>query len=40
MKHPRGKRYEPEFKLRLAKEFVETDKTLEGIAQENGISSS
>jgi len=39
MKHPRGKRYDPEFKLRLAKEFVETDKTLEEIAQENGISS-
>ncbi len=27
MKHPRGKRYDPEFKLRLAKEFAETDKT-------------
>ncbi len=39
MKHPRGKRYDPEFKLRLAKEFAETDKTLEEIAQENGISS-
>jgi len=39
MKYPRGKRYDPEFKLRLAKEFVETDKTLEEIAQENGISS-
>ncbi|WP_103134316.1 transposase [Mesotoga sp. B105.6.4] len=39
MKHPRGKSYDPEFKLRLAKEFAETDKTLEEIAQENGISS-
>jgi len=36
MKHPRGKSYDPEFKLRLAKEFAETDKTLEEIAQENG----
>ncbi len=33
-----GKRYDPEFKLRLAKEFAETDRHLE-IAQENGISS-
>ena len=24
MKHPRGKSYDPEFKLRLAKEFAET----------------
>jgi transposase-like protein len=39
MKHPKGKYYDPEFKLRLAKEFVETDRTLEEIAQENGIDS-
>jgi len=39
MKYPRGKQYDPEFKLRLAKEFLETDKTLEEIAQENGITS-
>ncbi len=39
MKYPRGRQYDPEFKLRLAKEFLETDKTLEEIAQENGITS-
>ncbi len=27
MKHPRGKRYDPEFKLRLAKEFEERNKS-------------
>ena len=39
MKKEKGKNYEPEFKLRLAKEYLETDKTLEEVAQENGISS-
>jgi len=39
MKYPRGKQYDPEFKLRLVKEFLETDRTLEEIAQENGITS-
>ncbi len=39
MKKEKGKKYEPEFKLRLAKEYLETDKTLEEVAQENGISS-
>ena len=39
MKKEKGKEYEPEFKLRLAKEYLETDKTLEEVAQENGISS-
>ncbi len=39
MKREKGKNYEPEFKLRLAKEYLETEKTLEEIAQENGIDS-
>jgi transposase-like protein len=39
VKKEKGKNYEPEFKLRLAKEYLETDKTLEEVAQENGISS-
>ena len=39
MKKEKGKYYEPEFKLRLAKDYLETDKTLEEVAQENGISS-
>ncbi|WP_143752436.1 transposase [Mesotoga sp. H07.pep.5.3] len=37
LKHPKGKHYDPEFKLRLVREFLETDKTLEEIAQEKGI---